>query len=86
MPELPEVEVIKLSLQKKIVGKTIKDIEVLSTKSFIGDPKDIRGQKVLKIERFAKLLMVNLEKNSLLFHLKMTGQLIWIGNRQQAVG
>ncbi|MBI3109498.1 bifunctional DNA-formamidopyrimidine glycosylase/DNA-(apurinic or apyrimidinic site) lyase [Candidatus Daviesbacteria bacterium] len=77
MPELPEVETIKLVLQKKIVGKTIRNIEVLSPKSFIGDCSGLRGRKVLKIERKAKLLVVNLDKNSLLFHLKMTGQLIY---------
>lgn len=76
MPELPEVETIKLVLQRKIVGKTIKDIEILSPKSFIGDTKEVRGKKVLKIDRFAKLLALDLDKITLLIHLKMTGQLI----------
>ncbi|MBI2040418.1 bifunctional DNA-formamidopyrimidine glycosylase/DNA-(apurinic or apyrimidinic site) lyase [Candidatus Microgenomates bacterium] len=76
MPELPEVETIRLVLQRKIIGLTIKKIQILSPKSFIGNPNQAEGQKVLKIERFAKLLLVTLEKNSLLFHLKMTGQLI----------
>ncbi len=86
MPELPEVETIKLVLQRKIIGLKITKIQILSPKSFIGNPNLAEGQKVLKIDRFAKLLAIDLDRISLLIHLKMTGQLIWIGNRQQAVG
>ena len=34
MPELPEVETIKLGLQKKIIGLKITKIQILSAKSF----------------------------------------------------
>ena len=77
MPELPEVETIKLGLQKKIVGLTIKNIEVLSPKTFIGNAQTIRGKKVLNIWRKAKILGIDLGSLSLLIHLKMTGQLIY---------
>lgn len=77
MPELPEVETIKLGLQKKIVGLKISKIQILSPKSFIGNPNLAQGKKVLKIERRAKLLMVDLDSVTLLFHLKMSGQLIY---------
>lgn len=77
MPELPEVETIKLGLQRRIVGKTITNIQTLSKKTFIGNPNQIQGKKVLNIWRKAKLLGIDMEKElSLLFHLKMTGQLI----------
>lgn len=84
MPELPEVETIKIGLSKKIVGLKIKEIEVLSPKSFIIDDKEIlEGKKVLKLERIAKYLKVNLSGDlTLLFHLKMTGQLIFVGSLQ----
>ncbi len=87
MPELPEVETIRIGLQKKIIGLTIKDIEVLSPRSFksvssqaslIGDSKNLQGKKVLNIRRFSKLLVVDLSSSiSLTIHLKMTGQLIY---------
>ncbi len=106
MPELPEVETIKLGLQKKIVGLKITKIQIDSPKSFIGDPKLVEGQKVLNIWRRAKILGVDLGSSlrttvkqpsvespttqiassktprndngvTLLFHLKMTGQLIY---------
>ncbi len=78
MPELPEVEVIKLGLQKKIIGLKIQKIQVLSAKSFIGNPNLAQGQKVLKVWRRAKILGLELTGNiTLLFHLKMSGQLIF---------
>jgi len=86
MPELPEVETIKLVLQRRIIGLTIKKIQILSPKSFIGNPNSAEGQKVLKIERFAKLLAVNLGEVNLLFHLKMTGQLILQGESVKREG
>lgn len=84
MPELPEVETIKLGLQKKIVGLKITKIQIYSPKSFIGNPNLAQGKKVLNIWRKAKILGMDLGSRSkieyrisLLFHLKMTGQLIY---------
>jgi len=79
MPELPEVETIKRGLEKKIVGKTLKNIEVLNPKSIQFDPKKVRAKKVLKVWRRAKMLGIDLFSDlTLLFYLKMTGQLIFI--------
>lgn len=81
MPELPEVEVICLGLSRKIIGLKIQKIQVLSPKSFIGNPNLAGGQKVLKVWRRAKILGMDLTGNvTLLFHLKMSGQLVWDGN------
>lgn len=77
MPELPEVETIKLGLQKKIIGLEITKTQVNSPKSFIGNPNLVQGKKVLNIWRKAKILGVDLDSITLLFHLKMTGQLIY---------
>lgn len=77
MPELPEVEVIKLGLQKRIIGLRIQKIQVISAKSFLGNPNEAEGHKVLNIWRRAKILGIDLDKITLLFHLKMSGQLIY---------
>lgn len=78
MPELPEVETIRLFLSKKLPGKTISKIEILSSKSFSGDPKKIIGQKIIRLTRVGKQLSIHLSNNLiLLVHLKMTGQLIY---------
>lgn len=94
MPELPEVETIKLGLQNKIIGKQITDIEILVPKIFIGDQKEIIGKTVIGIWRRAKILGIDLSSNTrgpvssqprssspalvLLFHLKLTGQLVFV--------
>lgn len=80
MPELPEVETIKLGLESKIVGLKIKELEVLNPKSFQGDASLARGTTVLKVWRRAKVLGINLDcRQTLLIHLKMSGQLIFQG-------
>lgn len=87
MPELPEVEIIKLNLQRKLVGLKIQKIDIPSQKSFLGESKHVIGQKVLKLERKAKLLIIDLSGNlSLLFHLKMSGQLVWVKAGDKFIG
>jgi len=77
MPELPEVEVVRLFLDQHLIGKIITNIEILNLKSFIGNPKLVEGQKITKTSRVGKQLSIHLENNLiLLFHLKMTGQII----------
>lgn len=78
MPELPEVETLRLQLSSLIIGQTIKDIQILKLKSFIGDKKDVISKKIIGIRRFAKLLVIDLSYGlSLAVHLKMSGQLIF---------
>ena len=77
MPELPEVETIKLGLEKKIVGLKISKIQILSPKSFIGNPNLVRGKNILKVWRKGKYLGLDLDEITLLIHLKMSGQLVY---------
>lgn len=85
MPELPEVESIKLQLEKYIVGSTIQDIKILSEKIFSGDKSNAIGQKIIAVRRFAKQLSIDLENNySIMIHVKMTGQLIYKGSKLSA--
>ena len=80
MPELPEVEVIRLFLEDKLLGLSIKSLKILNQKSFIGDPKRILNRKIIKFSRLGKQLSIYLDNGLiLLVHLKMTGQLI-MGN------
>lgn len=78
MPELPEVETIKLGLKDKIVGLKIADVEVRATKIFQGNVKDVIGAKIKNIRRRAKILILDLDNGqSLVVHLKLTGQLVY---------
>ena len=78
MPELPEVETIRKGLEKYLVGHKIEDIEIRVPKLFQGDPKNVRGAKVVRVARFGKGLVVDLSNGySLAIHIKLTGQLIY---------
>jgi formamidopyrimidine-DNA glycosylase len=86
MPELPEVETIRQSLQDTIIGKTIRGIEVRKSKIFVGNPKGVVGRKIEKIERRGKVLIIKLSGEvSLLVHFKMTGQVVWVPRAGQRV-
>ncbi len=80
MPELPEVETLKLGLQKYVVGHNILNIEVRVPKLFTGEKKKIIGAKITGVKRIGKGLIIELNNNfCLAVHLKMTGQMIYQG-------
>ena len=75
MPELPEVETIRSGLKDQVIGRRIEDVKVLNPGS-LKTPMDIVGRKIQDVQRRAKVLILHLDKQSLLIHLKMTGQVI----------
>ncbi len=88
MPELPEVETVVRGLRRLIIGATVKLATTDNPKSFPNAPADVAdyliGAQVASIERRAKVLMIHLDSGyTLLVHLKMTGQLVYIGNNQR---
>jgi formamidopyrimidine-DNA glycosylase len=86
MPELPEVEVVKLFLEDKLISQQIVSLDILNPKSFIGDPDLVEGQKIIKFSRIGKQLSIYLNNGYiLLVHLKMTGQLILVGQSSKTV-
>lgn len=86
MPELPEVETIRLGLQKYLVGHKIIDVDIKEAKLFQGDKKNIIGGKIVEVERVGKGLIICLD-NAYCFavHLKLTGQLIYSGRETRSV-
>lgn len=85
MPELPEVETIRLGLQDKILGKKIEDVEVNVAKIFQGSANQIVGAKFKNIRRRGKILIIDLDNGkSLVIHLKLTGQLVYHQNGSRA--
>ncbi|GIW65587.1 MAG: formamidopyrimidine-DNA glycosylase [Candidatus Parcubacteria bacterium] len=78
MPELPEIETIKRYLEKEIIDQKIKNIEIFNKRSFKGNKKNIQGAKVIRLERKGKVLVFVLSNGyNLMFHLKMTGQILF---------
>lgn len=78
MPELPEVETIRIGLQKYLIGHTIKDVIVHLPKQISGDPQRVIGATIMEVKRFGKGLVIDLDnKYSITIHVKMTGQLLY---------
>jgi formamidopyrimidine-DNA glycosylase len=91
MPELPEVETIKRELQKTLQGKVVLVVEILWPKTVsptteIKFQEIIIGKKILDLERRAKMLVIHFNnKISLVIHLKMTGQLIFVPKKGKII-
>ncbi len=91
MPELPEVETVRTGLEKLIVGKSIENITHDWEKSFPNDPASVSqfaiGSRITAAKRRAKVLLIELSSNyTLMTHLKMTGQLVYVGNERFGAG
>lgn len=88
MPELPEVETIRRQLNEVLVGKKIAKVTVLREKSFGGEPKELVGWVVEKIDRKSKVIEIYFkgEEKIMIVHLKMTGQLVFVGKGKRIVG
>ena len=80
MPELPEVEVIRQSLNKKIKQKKVKKVIVRNRNLRIKIPLNfesyLKNQNIIKVSRFSKYLIFFLSNKSyFLLHLGMSGTL-----------
>lgn len=80
MPELPEVETIRRTLEVLVLGKTIDDVDIRWGK-IIKEPDDtelfrmlLKGQTIHKIGRRGKFLIFYLDDHSLVSHLRMEGK------------
>lgn len=82
MPEGPEVETIRRGLEISIVGQRLSSVELLWERSWVGAPEvagQLTGAKVAKVARRAKVLLIELDDGyTLMFHLKMTGQMVLV--------
>ncbi len=92
MPELPEVETVRRGLESLLVGQTVTSAECIdSPKSFPNASGDVErflvGARVVAVRRRAKVLMMDLSSSyTLVTHLKMTGQLVFVGERRFGAG
>jgi formamidopyrimidine-DNA glycosylase len=91
MPELPEVETVRLQLITKVLNKKIAKIDVLKLKSS-GDnqnfSKILLGKQFSDVDRIGKLLIfsfVGEDDLFLLTHLKMTGQFFY-RDKKEVIG
>jgi formamidopyrimidine-DNA glycosylase len=80
MPELPEVETVRRTLNQLVIGKKIEQVTV-SLKRIIQKPDDINefsfflsGQTIHSVERRGKFLMFLMDNYTLVSHLRMEGR------------
>jgi formamidopyrimidine-DNA glycosylase len=81
MPELPEVETIRLALEPHLVGRRLERVEIHDPRlvrpfepNAVAD--ELEGERVSALERRGKYLIVRFESGrALLIHLRMTGSL-----------
>jgi formamidopyrimidine-DNA glycosylase len=84
MPELPEVEVVRLGLVDHVVGRTILDVRVLherAVRRHAGGADDfaarLRGRRVVGAHRRGKFLWLTLDDDgAVVCHLGMSGQML----------
>ena len=91
MPELPEVETVRRGLSGLIIGKTVASETHDTIKGFPNTVHDVNhfliGASITDVRRRAKVLMIDLSTGySLLIHLKMTGQLVFVGDTRFGAG
>ncbi len=85
MPELPEVETIRLGLKKYLLGKEITQIDIRYKKIFQGDVRSILHSEIRDVRRYGKGLVIDFHNGySLAVHVKMTGQFIYKGKETEA--
>ena len=81
MPELPEVETIRLTLEPKLLRRRITGGEVLLPKLIMDNSpaeflRQVSGQTVMAVERRGKYLLIKLAGEMVVaIHLRMTGRL-----------
>jgi len=88
MPELPEVEVVKKSLDTRLKNLTIKRVFINNDKlRYRIDKKEfskIKNFKIISVTRRSKYLLINLDKNlTILAHLGMTGKFFILVNNKK---
>ena len=79
MPELPEVEIVRTELDELIVGKIILSSRRSGKKlrREVPDLNNFSKEKILKVYRRNKYLIIELDSNWIVVHLGMTGKLIF---------
>jgi formamidopyrimidine-DNA glycosylase len=84
VPELPEVEVVRVGLERHVVGATIEAVEVLHPRPVRRDPRGpagfadaLTGRRVEAVRRRGKYFWLALDNgDAILGHLGMSGQML----------
>jgi formamidopyrimidine-DNA glycosylase len=89
MPELPEVETVRIGLHRHVSDRTIDSVQILHPRVIrrhLAGPDDfaavLRGGRIDDVRRRGKYLWLTVGEDALIAHLGMSGQLL-IGDRDR---
>ena len=88
MPELPEVETVRRRLVEHLVRRTLVEVEILDYRLTDPEPPHavaarLTGARIEALGRRGKYLLIELSDGAaLVVHLRMTGNLLWLPQRQ----
>lgn len=87
MPELPEIEIVKRSLIKMINKARIIDIKIKNKNLRYKIPNNfynhLINEKIIKISRKSKYLILHFKTKILLIHFGMTGKFLVLKNKSK---
>ena len=90
MPELPEVEVTRRSLEPHLMGRAVESVVVRETRFRVPLPKariqrTLRGVMVEGLRRRSKYLFIDMANGrTLIIHLGMSGRLRYVSRDEEA--
>ena len=88
MPELPEVEIVRKSLDKKIRKKKVKKVIIRNNNLRFKLPSNFKkffeNKIIYKVSRFSKYLIIYFVNNEFcLIHLGMSGTIHLVKNKKK---
>ena len=92
MPELPEVETVRLGLEPALEGRTILEAETRRGDLRVPFPphfaERLKGRKVERLRRRAKYILAELDSGeTLVIHLGMSGRMsVYAEGKQRKLG
>mgnify|MGYP003968239789 CR=1 FL=1 len=83
MPELPEVETVRIGLIDTVIGKKVLEVELIGAGRGVAlEGSELNGLEIIDVKRYGKYLMFSFSNDvSMISHLRMTGQYIHVDSR-----
>lgn len=90
MPELPEVETLRSGLATVLPGRVVRSVALSVPKLLVEAPAEglaaLVGRAFTGVRRYGKLLVFDLDDLTLVVHLRLTGQLVWVDGTARCAG
>ena len=85
MPELPEVEVTRRALLEPLHGRVVRGATLGKPLRWPleCEPGSLAGQRVERLDRRGKYLLLGLQRGQLIVHLGMSGSLRWLQGAEE---